>query len=296
MKLLTLNFHNFPHGPGEIARRELADAIAKERPQIVALQELYQEADNLPSDPLAPLLALLRQQGAHYYGIWQGIKRGYEHYHEGLALLSQSPITERVCLPVSRSADYDHWKTRKLLGIRTRAHPHDLFFSVHYGWWNDADEPFSTQWTNTKEALAPLQTSSRIWLMGDFNNPAEVRGEGYDCMRADGWQDCYALAAHREGEATVADAIDGWQESRGKKRMDFILCDRPVSVERVQVVFDGVRYPVLSDHYGVLAQISEDFPKAENFLNIEHFSNRQDFPNAQHFSNSQNFPQREAMG
>lgn len=253
MKLLTLNFHNFPDERCDYARQELVRTLQTERPDVVALQEVYRRRGE--EDPLSPILAML---GGEYHGVWQRVKIGYGIYDEGLALLSNSPIRETFFFPVSRSCDENNWKTRKILGIRTASNPDDLFFSVHYGRWQDIDEPFAHQWAKTAEALALISARSRVWLMGDFNNPADVRGEGYDLILRDGWQDLYTLAVHQEGEATVSGEIDGWEGDRGRKRIDLLLCNRPVSVSSARVVFDGLRYPIISDHYGVLAEAESE--------------------------------------
>ena len=61
------------------------------------------------------------------------------------------------------------------------------FYSVHMGWWKDEEEPFSAQWKCVAERLArkknQLTERQGLWLMGDFNSPASVRGEGYDRER-----------------------------------------------------------------------------------------------------------------
>ena len=136
-------------------------------------------------------------------------------------------------------------------------HPDELFFSVHYGWWGDADEPFGRQWAKTTAYLAPLRESRRIWLMGDFNNPANRRREGYDRIVSDGWQDAYLAARHREGEATVHGAIDGWRGDDSGKRIDFIFSSPFGKINRAKVIFDGHRYPVVSDHYGLCIDCEE---------------------------------------
>ena len=39
--------------------------------------------------------------------------------------------------------------------------------------------------------------------MGDFNSLAEVRGQGYDLVAADRWQDAYILAEEKDEGFTV---------------------------------------------------------------------------------------------
>ena len=250
MKLLTLNLHNLPLTFRKEHLDAFAKAIAELRPDLIALQEVF-AVDTADSDPLAPILDFLRLNGLHYHGVWKPIKIGYGAYREGMAILSHSPIIEEHFVTVSDTEDENDWKKRGILGVAVADHPDELFFSVHYGWWGDADEPFARQWTKTVGFLAPLQKDRRVWLMGDFNNPAHRRGEGYDLLIRDGWQDAYLAAARREGEITVPGAIDGWQGDASGKRIDFVFASRPAKIGCAMTVFDGVRHPVLSDHYGL---------------------------------------------
>jgi len=100
-----------------------------------------------------------------------------------------------------------------------------------------------------------------VFLMGDLNNPAEVRGEGYDLIGSAGFFDTYLLAGHRSGETTVCGDIDGWHGQIGKEgmlRIDQIWCNRPISVAAYRTVFDGRSYERVSDHAGVLIQVEQE--------------------------------------
>lgn len=268
MKLLTLNLHNLPLTFRKEHMDAFAKAIAELRPNVIALQEVFavdsekgnaSPAEHPPENesPLAPLLDYLALYGMHYHGVWKPIKIGYGTYREGVAILSDSPVTEEFFLTVSDTEDENDWKKRGILGISVENYPDELFFSVHYGWWGDADEPFARQWTKTARFLSPLREKRQIWLMGDFNNPAHRRGEGYDLLTKDGWQDAYLAAPHREGEITVSGAIDGWQGDASGKRIDFIFASRPVRIKCAKTVLDGVRHPVVSDHYGLWVECGE---------------------------------------
>ncbi len=271
MKLLTLNAHSLVERDYERRLSDFVSAVAEIRPDIIALQEASQSisAPKLSGEPRGffPLgesipvrrdnhayraTELLREKGAEYYWTWLPIKLGYGQYDEGVALLSRFPITAAESLPVSAVQDPLCWKTRKLLGIRTEAYPNEWFWSVHYGWWSDAEEPFSAQWERTMQHIGGL---GRAWLMGDFNCPAEVRGAGYDLMMSSGFYDTYTLAEEKDSGKTVFGGIDGWSDRSDTMRIDMILCSERVRVTKSQVVFNGGHYPVVSDHFGVLASI-----------------------------------------
>lgn len=197
---------------------------------------------------------LLREKGINYSWTWLPLKIGYDKYDEGIALMSLSPIMETDVVLVSDINDYNNWKTRKIVGIRTEAAPDEWFFSVHYGWWNDEDEPFQNQWKKTDSYMMKY---SKIWLMGDFNSPAEVRDEGYDMVAQSHWHDSYELAQSKDSGITVGKVIDGWKEkisSTDGMRIDQIWCSRKTGVKSSEVIFNGKNYPVVSDHYGVMIE------------------------------------------
>ena len=248
--------------------------VAEERPQIIALQEVNQtcceaavpEGERIGYCPCDEQVIIrkdnhvfqvaqgLRAMGIEYYWTWLPLKKGYDKYDEGIALMSLSPIVETDIVLISKVNDYSNWKTRKLLGIRTEATARDWFYSVHYGWWKDAEEPFEGQWDRT---LTHMQDKDMVWLMGDFNSPAEVSGEGYDRITQTGWYDSYKLAQSKDNGITVGKVIDGWKEkltTTEGMRIDQIWCKRKVPVISSKVVCNGEFYPVVSDHYGIVME------------------------------------------
>lgn len=152
-----------------------------------------------------------------------------------------------------------------MLGIRTQGRE-DWFYTVHMGWWDDADEPFSAQWSTLERRLAFQKAAAPLWLLGDFNSPAEVRAEGYDCILRAGWHDTYLLADTKDEGITVAGTIDGWrgrsapQSGTGGMRIDHIWCSRPFPIRSSQVRFNGRRGRQVSDHFGVLIETGEVSP------------------------------------
>ena len=278
MKLLTLNAHSLQ---GEASALEtFVQGLLEERPDLVALQEVNQTRTAPPIDaqgragylstpghgiPLrrdnyaAGAARLLHAAGIPCSWTWLAVKRGYERYDEGLALLSLSaPLVQTRALLASARDDYADWRTRKILGARLEGHP-DWFYSVHLGWWEDAD-PFAHQWSRLESGVAEQRAQGPVWLLGDFNAPAHIRGQGYDRIAASGWQDTYQLAETRDGGGTVQGPIDGWRDacaSPEMMRMDYIWCSAAPRVRRSQVLFNGKNRPKVSDHFGVLAETEE---------------------------------------
>ena len=273
MKLLTLNTHSLVEDNYRKKLDAFVSAIAEQRPDIIALQEVNQtiaEAQvDVISEGYVPCVEnivirkdnhvykaaeLLEGAGVKYYWTWLPLKKGYDKYDEGIALMSRSRIIETDVVRISETDDYNNWKTRKIIGIRTEAAPDEWFFSVHYGWWDDLDEPFQNQWQKTVEYMKKY---SRVWLMGDFNSPAEVRNEGYDMINSSGWYDSYTRARTRDNGITVGKVIDGWRDKvsgTDGMRIDQIWCSQKAEIASSEVIFNGANKPVVSDHYGVVAE------------------------------------------
>ena len=235
MRLLTLNTHSLVEPDYEAKRKFFVDFIAKEQPDVFALQEVNQTA-SAPAMPIpladycpcsgngillkednhaAAVAQMLKEEGVHYYWSWLPAKIGYDKYDEGMAIFSRMPITATENLLLSRTDDYHYWKTRRALGICAG----DVwYYAVHMGWWKDEEEPFKAQWEtflkNTKSLMEKKETS--LWVMGDFNSPASVRGEGYDLVRVSGFKDTWDLAEKKDAGFTAPPKIDGWKEAEGK--------------------------------------------------------------------------------
>ncbi len=291
MKLLTLNTHSLQEEHYERKLEACAAVILQEQPDVIAMQEVNQSIDAplaraalldgyvpclsghaaIREDNHSTRIAIrednhaariarrLRDGGLSYSWTWMPAKVGYGKYDEGMALFSlKEGIRSAESFYISGCTDYQNWKTRRTLGIRTEGRA-DWFFTVHMGWWQDEQEPFAGQWKRLNNALQQKkEEGARIWLMGDFNSPAQFRGQGYDLIQADGWLDTYQLAEERDDGITVRGCIDGWRSftENGQMpegmRMDHIWCNSAAPIARSQVIFNGSNGPVVSDHFGVL--------------------------------------------
>ena len=91
-----------------------------------------------------------------------------------------------------------------------------------------------------------------------FNAPDSLRGQSYDLVARSGWMDTYQAAAWKDEGITVPGPIDGWQDTPGQDpagmRLDYIWCSRQLPIRSSQVVFNGINGPIVSDHFGVLAE------------------------------------------
>ncbi|MBQ8780622.1 MAG: endonuclease/exonuclease/phosphatase family protein [Oscillospiraceae bacterium] len=272
MKILTLNTHSLVEKNYQLKLKNFAEALKEEQPDIIALQEVNQTfTETVITKPQGYVscggdieirsdnhafntVRLLSEIGEKYFWTWLPIKKGYGKYNEGIALMSRFPITETDFFTVSKEDAPNDWRTRKILGIKTETIPDEWFFSVHYGWWDDTNDPFKAQWERTKRHLKGM---GRVWLIGDFNAPAEVRGESYDHVKSSGFYDSYEFAEKKDRGITVDNIIDGWRgkkECVGGMRIDHIWCSEKVGIKSSQVVFNGKNHPIVSDHYGVMAE------------------------------------------
>ena len=282
MKLLTLNTHSLLEKNYEEKLDVFIRFILREKPDVIALQEVNQSVSAAnagdarpigfvpPLESTVPLkldnhalriVRRLRDSSVHCSWTYLPIKACYGQYDEGLALLSLSRwISATDVCTVSRVCDYQNWRTRKALGIQIQ-NRFEWFYTVHMGWWQDESEPFKYQWQALSRHLEPIRRLNRIWLMGDFNAPAEVRSQGYDLIAASGWHDSYHLARQKDDGITVAGVIDGWRDlpetPAGGMRIDHIWCSEAAPVAASRVAFSGVREPIVSDHFGVLIETNE---------------------------------------
>jgi len=279
MKILTLNTHSLQEENYEEKLGFFLEFILREQPDLIALQEVNQSADAAVVHDFSGMVKLpgceiflkednhalriarqLEAEGFPVSWVYLPIKLGYGKYDEGVAVMSlNGRITSTDVCTISHADDYHNWRTRKVLGVQVDYRP-EWFYTVHMGWWQDKTEPFEDQWAALSAHLAQKRNYNRVWLMGDFNSPAEVRGQGYDLVAASRWQDVYILAEEKDEGFTVQGVIDGWREllkedaiSDGM-RIDHIWVSETVPVNWCSVVFNGKHEPVVSDHFGILME------------------------------------------
>ncbi len=288
MKLLTLNTHSLQEEGYPQKLEQFVSVIQKEKPDLIALQEVNQsvyaqlaksellqgwvscpDGIRIGQDNHAAQTAFrLWKAGIDCSWTWISAKIGYGIYDEGMALLCLNrKIAEVESFFISSCQDYQNWKTRRVLGVRMKGCSH-WFYTVHMGWWQDEEEPFLEQWKRLNMTLEQKKEAGAVWLLGDFNSPAEFRGQGYDCICQSGWQDTYQLAEQKDSGITVEGCIDGWREFSQEQtmpkgmRMDGIWCSQKLPVKYSKVLFNGENEAKVSDHFGVLIEADVD---AERF-------------------------------
>ena len=261
MKLLTLNCHSWQEENQLEKIKYLAQIIKENDYDIIALQEVSQHIENnlcegiLREDNYMVLLKneLKKLNADNYESVWDFSHMGYDVYEEGLCLLSKHPIVEKESFYITNGDSKYNWKSRKVVKASVDCNGEVIdFVSCHLGWWNDDEEPFKVQVENLNKRI---NNDRQTFLLGDFNNNANIRNEGYDFIKSTGWIDTYDLAYTKDEGITVKGKIDGWEENKSKLRLDLILSNNDLKVKSSNVVFNGVNKEVVSDHYGVEVEL-----------------------------------------
>lgn len=284
MKLLTLNTHSLQEENYLQKLEQFVQTICQEKPDVVALQEVNQSVNAIVAEqkflkryvhcsnneiPIrkdnhaAQVAFRLFENGITCSWTWISAKIGYGIYDEGMALLClNGEIVQTDSFFISECQDYQYWKTRKVLGVQISGCK-DWFYTVHMGWWKDEQEPFLAQWKRFESALKQKCNTTTVWLMGDFNSPAEIKEQGYDVIKNSGWYDSYTIAQQKDKGTTVEGSIDGWKDDKHNEqkqksmRMDYIWCNKAVPVKYSKVMFNGIKQPKVSDHYGVCIETND---------------------------------------
>lgn len=257
MKILTLNCHSWQEENQLDKIKYLAEIIYEKNYDIISLQEVSQHReskiiyDNIRKDNFALLLVEeIKKLGITYNFIWDFSHYGYDVYEEGIALLSKQQFIESESIYISQSDSIENWKSRKIIGGSIDLNGEIYtFYSCHTGWWNDDDEPFRYQGEKILGILKNI--GNKVFFMGDFNNDANIREEGYDFLIENGLIDTFIIAKIKDEGCTVPGKIAGWENDISKKRLDLILTEMPMEIHSSNVIFNGKNKKVISDHFGV---------------------------------------------
>lgn len=263
MRLLTLNTHSWREENSDEKIVYLAETIIERDYDIIALQEVNQmtdeplmEGSHLRKNNFMVVLLeeIKKRKGPTYYSYWQSSKTLRDYYEEGSCILSKTPISEEKVFTVSEHAAHTSPKKRNIVRISTVIEEREVdIYSCHLGWWHDEIEPFKYQWERLHGEMREDRPSL---LLGDFNNNANIRGEGYDYLMRYGLWDTYTLAKEKDIGATVQGEIAGWQGNQLDLRIDLILASEKLEVQSSKVIFNGVYKEVVSDHYGVEVEMN----------------------------------------
>ncbi len=276
--ILTLNLHSYQEfktqGDTVAARIEkyaplfdcIAAAITDLECDVVCLQEVAEARTEPLTTPYgqAPSNAALRINKRIANGAKYQLTQDWSHYawdtwREGLAILSRHPIRHTSSRYVTADQSKNCWKSRNILFAQIDDPMTGLLniFSVHTGWWNDADEPAKPQFDQLR-ALADAEHTSSVastFLCGDFNAPAGGPGYAY-WQSAAKYSDQYLLAnPNGMFDPTIEGLVDGWKGESPGKRIDYIFLKNGSQfiVQESHTIFTPSDYGRVSDHAGIYA-------------------------------------------
>ncbi|MBE7037277.1 MAG: hypothetical protein E7404_00010 [Ruminococcaceae bacterium] len=269
MKVMTINTHSYIEKNSEKKLDIFVDAINRIKPDIIAMQEVNQSKDELllkknehitecgigikTNNFAYRVLVKLNNMGNNYHLVWLGIKRGFEVFDEGLCFLSKVPIKKHKEILLSRTDDINNWKKRMALGININD---EWFYNVHFGRWDDKEESFYDQWRTFEKNISQ---NEKVWVMGDFNSPSDIKNEGYDLVLSGDFYDTYYLAKNKDEGYTVRGKIDGWDDKDIKKsRIDYIFTNEKYDIKSSYTIFNGKNEEIISDHFGIIIDFERE--------------------------------------
>ena len=261
MKLLTLNCHAWQEENQVEKIKYLAQVIKEKQYDVIALQEVSQlinqnDENKVKADNYAVVLLseLMKLGITDYQFIWDFSHIGFDVYEEGLAILTRYHIERAHSFVVTQANDVTNYRTRRIVAIDFISNNQPVsVYSCHLGWFHDTEEPFTGQ---VDELVSRLNKERLNIVVGDFNNDANLSGEGYDYLLSKGLLDTYHLALKKDEGTTVAGKIDGWEENKKGLRIDLVLSDKPVNVLSSHVIFNGSHKDIVSDHFGVEVELN----------------------------------------
>ncbi len=262
MKLLTLNTHSIASDSYERNIEIFVNAIIKHTPDVIALQEVMQPHNAKRADFCEDLKAVgqipikegnfakkvidsLKKHKISYYGVYFAFKQAYDRYDEGLAILSRKTIDTKEIIQLTPFNDYDNYKTRYALGARI---DESWIYSLHFNWEDEPTSPFKSEWN---QLISASHSKKNVYLMGDFN--LTPSSSGYELITKN-YFDTYMLAKDIDNGITVMGEIDGWEESKENKRIDYIFTSKNVEFKSSKVIFNGKNEEIISDHFGILVE------------------------------------------
>ena len=211
MKFLTLNTHSWMEKEAEEKFQILLQDILDKDYDLICFQEINQitSPEVEVNDPLSSFASSRTYSSGslcHDFWLKNWLRKekllldlgfnhvGYDHgYHEGVAILSKTPIKAGEIL-VSDVDDPTDYHTRRVALAWTEVEGKELALaSVHLSWW---DKGFQEEWARFEAVLKEL--NKPLILAGDFNNQAGQ--EGYQAILASplGLQDAFEVAKEKK--------------------------------------------------------------------------------------------------
>ncbi|MBP6125601.1 MAG: endonuclease/exonuclease/phosphatase family protein [Leptotrichiaceae bacterium] len=257
MKLLTINVHAWIEENQMEKIDILARTIAEKEYDVVAMQEVNQIMtspvvySDIREDNYGWVLLqkIAEYTDTVYYYHWSNSHIGYNKYDEGIGILTKHELKNTDDFYCTRSHTVRSISSRKIISAEIEYNGYDIeFYSCHMNLPTNKDEDIIG---NIQTVLNRNSKDVIKVLMGDFNTDAISSREDYEKIISQGLLDTYKMAEEKDDGITVDKNIHGWENDKGKKRIDYIFINKKVKVLKSSVIFNGKNKPIISDHYGV---------------------------------------------
>jgi maltose 6'-phosphate phosphatase len=273
LSLLTLNLHTYQRHPrdnpwatvhaheGDV--HTIAEAIAQQSIDVICFQEVGEYAQDLLTCPYGTVssnMAYRIRQKLQFWGIHYHLFQDWSHvgfwiWREGTAILSRYPLHHSYSAYVSGDHRKDNYMSRNITMTAVDIPYFGLLHvsNVHMNWVHHGfhDEFRTLKWL--------VHTRRRFGfrgelIVGDFNAPAGEEGYQHIVGESEYIDQFYELHPHRFFKPTYQGKIDGWEYSE-PKRIDYIFKRNgsPMRVKGFKSIFNESFYPMVSDHYGLVA-------------------------------------------
>lgn len=249
LKLLTQNLHCFVEEDIETKQVILANEIARKDVDIIFLQEVSQtHTENLedikPDNYALKLVQLLKEKGLNYNIYYEPIKKSFNIYDEGLAILSKIPLKKAFSKLISKVDNFEDWKTRKVLGYSLNVNNKFITLATTHFGWTDEQEVFEDQFDLATESKNDIDT---FILAGDYNVTPESKE--YKYILDSKWINLSKL----NNLNTYDPSFRGDDDTHKLEvRLDYIMSNKAITVIKEEILFIKER---VSDHYGLLMEI-----------------------------------------
>lgn len=259
LKVLTLNLHCYQESDQDTKFSRIAQLINQRDVDLICLQEVGENWNDGHGDWPSNAARIIQERlrGSYYlHTDWSHI--GFDHYREGVAILSKYPFQLTDSGYVSASQDPYSIHSRKVVMGQVRVPYVGLInvFSVHLSWWEDG---FEEQFRNLRSWAAHKSGRDVVatLLCGDFNVKAGSRGYS-EVVATQEYDDQFlrATAGDKFRQVFRNGGGNPRETLANDYRIDYIWLRKEsrLRVAKAEVLFTDENYGRVSDHPGYYAE------------------------------------------
>lgn len=258
MKIITQNLHCFAEKDYLKKFDQIAQFIVENDIDIICFQEVAQPKDTIIVDGACGIkegnaALLIRDMVYQKGGSKYQVLYSFAHYYygtdeEGVAILTRVPITSWKEHVISEEQEIV-MERRTALEIQLKNGI--SISSLHLGISKEKGEisPALHQFLK----LQSETKGTKKLFFGDYNIPDTT--EAYEEILKSGCIDLFGDVKGNNQFLTTPDTIDGWQNDKGAKRLDYGFANTSIKVNEARVIFNGKSEVTVSDHFGLYFDI-----------------------------------------